>query len=217
MGRVVVSPPVGSDATELGLRVLRTVDVTRQRFGMDYLIDILVGKKTPTVIHYRHEHLDLFGSGKVITRKRWSLIFRRLLAEGYLKSAATGFGALRLSERGLAVLKEEAQFSLENQSEPRRERSRFLRPVPSRFDPKREHMYHALKERLSAIARSRSIAADSVLPDAVVAEIVRQRPNNLKQLKIIPGITESKARLFGEELLEVLAAFRIDRVAGNLR
>jgi ATP-dependent DNA helicase RecQ len=202
-----LSPVPRWDGTQAARKVLATVHLTNQRFGMLHLIEVLVGRKTATALRHGHEQLKVFGCGKEFTRKVWQSIFRQLLANGYLKPAATGFGALRYTERGLSVLKGAEKVYFRGDTKVSRVPQPFTRPIPSRFDPQREHLFQALRERRSAIARANKVVDDLILNDSILAEIVRQKPKTKADLLRIPGVTEAKAARFGQEFLEVLDMF----------
>jgi len=202
-----LSPSPRWDGTQAARKALATVHLTHQRFGMLHLIEVLVGRKTATAARHGHENLKVFGCGKEFTRKVWQSIFRQLLANGYLKPGATGFGALRYTEKGLAVLKAEEKVFFRGDTKISRAPKPFTRPIPSRFDPQREHLFQALKERRSALARAGRVPDNAVLTDAILAEIVRQKPRTNIDLLRIPGINEKKVARYGQEILEILDSF----------
>jgi ATP-dependent DNA helicase RecQ len=202
-----LSPVPRWDGTQAARKALAAVHLTNQRFGMLHIVEVLVGKKTATALRHRHDQLTVFGCGKEFTRKVWQSIFRQLLANGYLKPGATGFGALRYTERGLAVLRGELKVYFRGDTKINRVPKPFTRPLPSRFDPVREHLFQALRERRSAIARASKTSDDLIFNDAILAEIVRQKPRCKADLLKIPGVTDSKVARFGDEILEVLSTF----------
>jgi ATP-dependent DNA helicase RecQ len=205
------SPVSRWDGTQAARKVLVVVHETEQQFGLLHLVDILVGKKAPAVIRHRHDQLKIFGSGIQLSRRVWQSVIRQLLANGYLRPEATGFGALRYTEKGLSVLKGQETVFFRGETKISRVSKPFTRPIPSRFDPLREQLYQALKERRSAIARAMKAPDDQVLNDSILAEIVRQKPRSNADLLRIPGVTEKKTERFGDEILEVLSMFVTQR------
>jgi ATP-dependent DNA helicase RecQ len=195
------------DGTLAARKALMATQLTNQRFGMVHLIDVLVGKKAPTVLRHAHDRLRVFGSGTDISRKVWETVFRQLLSQGFLRYEATGFGALRCTEHAVSVLKGEEKVIFPGEGQSIRQARAIIRPLPSRYDPKREQLFQALRERRSALARANKLSDKDILSDAALAEVIRQRPRNKAELVRIPGVGDMRARRFGDEILEVLYTF----------
>jgi ATP-dependent DNA helicase RecQ len=79
--------------------------------------------------------------------------------------------------------------------------------MPSRFDPQREQLHHALRERRDAIARSGGVPPQSILGDVTLIDLVRVKPRSRLDLLRVQGMTDQKVERFGEEILEVVAMF----------
>ena len=202
-----LSPTPRWDGTAEARMALACVYRTQQRFGMVHLIDVLAGKKNEAVIRHGHDRLECFGAGANMTRKVWQSIFRQLLTAGYLRNDATGFGAIVLSESGVAVLKDELKVYFSGDTRHNRIPKPFTRPMPSRFDPQREQLHHALRERRDAIARSGGVSPQSILGDVTLIDLVRVKPRSRLDLLRVQGMTDQKVERFGEEILEVVAMF----------
>jgi len=207
MDNSLSSAPPSWDGTLAARKALLATQVTGQRFGMVHLIDVLVGKKAPTVLRHAHDRLGIFGSGADTPRKVWETVFRQLLSQGFLRFEATGFGGLRCTERGVAALIGQEKVVFQGEGQSLRGAKPISRPLPSRYDPHREQLFQALRERRTALARANKLSDKDILSDSALAEVIRQRPRNKTELVRIPGVGDMRARRFGDEILEVLYTF----------
>ena len=59
-----VSPPEQWDASEAAQKVLSSIYRTDQRFGVNYIIDVLRGKADERMVQHGHDKVSTFGIGK---------------------------------------------------------------------------------------------------------------------------------------------------------
>jgi ATP-dependent DNA helicase RecQ len=105
-------PPSMWDGTVAAQKLLSTV-VRLERlqgpsFGAGQPIDILLGRKTPRVLSYRHDRLSVFGIGGELREAEWRGVVRQLLASGLL-AVQGDHGTLALTDLSGEVLRGERQ------------------------------------------------------------------------------------------------------------
>ncbi len=104
------------DATVAAQKVLSCVYRTGQCFGMEYLIDVLIGKRTERVRQWEHDRVSTFGIGYELSVEGWRIVFRHLLALGYLVAGEDHAGgeriALQLTPSARNILRGEARIKL---------------------------------------------------------------------------------------------------------
>ncbi len=91
-----VEPPRTWDATEAARMALSCVYRTGQRFGVNYVIDVLMGNARDRIVQNRHDQLSTFGIGD-LDNNEWRSLFRQLIALGYLYADIDNYGALKMS------------------------------------------------------------------------------------------------------------------------
>ncbi|MGB8839781.1 MAG: DNA helicase RecQ, partial [Aliidongia sp.] len=92
------------DGTVAAQKALSAVYRTGQRFGVQYVIDVLTGRETDRIIEWGHHLIKTFGVGKDMTRNAWASIFRQLVAGGYLAVDVEGHGGLRFGPKAVALV-----------------------------------------------------------------------------------------------------------------
>jgi ATP-dependent DNA helicase RecQ len=107
-----LAPPSVWDGTVAAQKLLSTVvrlaRLGGPAFGAGQPIDILLGKKTPRVLSYRHDALPVFGIGGELREAEWRGVVRQLLAGGLL-AVRGDHGTLALTDLSAEVLRGERQ------------------------------------------------------------------------------------------------------------
>ncbi|MXS86374.1 DNA helicase RecQ [Nitrosomonas sp. HPC101] len=99
------------DATIAAQKALSCVYRTGQNFGMEYLIDVLIGKRTDRIRQWGHDHVSTFGIGRELSVEGWRIVFRHLLALGYFTTGEERF-TLQLAPAARSVLRGEIRIKL---------------------------------------------------------------------------------------------------------
>lgn len=104
------------DATIAAQKVLSCAYRTGQCFGMEYLIDVLLGKRTDRIRQWEHDQVSTFGIGHELSVEGWRIVFRHLLARGYLVAGEDRAGGeritLQLTPAARSVLRGEIRITL---------------------------------------------------------------------------------------------------------
>ncbi|MDR5751886.1 MULTISPECIES: DNA helicase RecQ [unclassified Caballeronia] len=210
-----IEPPASWNATreaQMALScVYRAFKASGFHFGAGHLIDILRGNRTEKILQRGHEKLSTFGVGAELSEPEWRAVFRQLVAFGYLAVDHDGFGALVLTHASKPVLKGEQNVTLRKYVKPTRTRQSSARTGeradPSAgMSPREKARWERLRLWRSETAKSDGVPAYVIFHDATLAEIARNDPNSIDDLRHIAGIGARKLDRFGDELLEVVAA-----------
>ncbi len=204
---ICLHPPSTWDATEAAQKALSCVYRTGQRFGVNYIIDVLVGKQDERIQANRHDRLSTFGIGADFKASQWRHILRQLIAQGFLDVDADGHGAVRLTPSARPLLR--GEISLQLRQLPARETARkaakSARPVIELASAD-QVLFEALRLRRLELAREQAVPPYVIFHDSTLRELASRRPLNDEQLRGISGIGEQKLARFGKEFMAVIQA-----------
>jgi len=191
------------DATEAAQKALSCAYRTGQRFGVNHLIDVLLGKDSERIRQLGHHRLSTFGIGQELNAGQWRSVFRQLVARNLLTVDVEGYGSLRLTEEARPVLRAETRLYLRRDHKP--EKKRATRQQVSRFvNSADERLWDALRRKRKELADEQGVPPYVIFHDATLMEMVEQRPETLAQFARLGGVGERKLDLYGEEFLEVI-------------
>jgi len=209
-----LTPPETYDATEAGQKAMSCVYRTGQRFGVNYLIDVLLGKSTERIVQFGHDRLSTFGIGRDIAPTDWRSVFRQLIAHNFLAVDLEGHGSVKLTEAARPVLKglQKLQFRRQLTTvKPKRER---VRKASVSIEATDQPLWDALRRLRKDLADEASVPAYVVFTDATLADIVQKRPCTLEEMSMVSGVGDHKLERYGVEFLAVVEEFstEIDEV-----
>ena len=108
--------PETFDGTTPALKAISCVYRSNQRFGVNYLIDILLGIETDRIVNFGHNNISTFGIGRECSRKEWQSIYRQLIAQNLLMVYVAGHGSIKITPDGFKFLKEKNTLNLRKYS-----------------------------------------------------------------------------------------------------
>ncbi len=203
-----LSPPETWDASVPAQKALSCVHRTGQRFGVNYLIDVLLGKTDERIQRFGHDAITTFGIGRDLSTPEWRGIYRQLIARGLLAVDIEGHGALRLTDACRPVLRGEESLWLRRELKPMRtKKTKTARGAASPFTTERDQsLWEALRALRRKLASSQGVPPYVVFHDATLAEMVALRPQSLGDFAHISGVGERKLAAYGAAFLEVVQA-----------
>ena len=203
-----LTPPETWDASVSAQKALSCVHRTGQRFGVNYLIDVLMGKSDERIQRFGHNSLSTFGIGKDVDANAWRGIFRQLIARGLLDVDLEGHGALRLTDACRAVLRGEELLWLRRDIKPvKTKKSKSARAASNLFsDARDQQLWDALRARRRELAEKQNVPPYVVFHDATLTQMVERRPQSLREFAQISGVGERKLEAYGADFLEVIRA-----------
>jgi len=199
-----LNPPETWDGTGAARKAISCVARTGQRFGVNYLVDVLIGKDNARIRDWRHDRLDVFGIGVEHSAAEWRSIFRQLIAQGCLRVEAERFDALSLTNQAFSVLRGERGLTLRRLRRvvTAKKEKAVVRHTP--LAPSDESLWQALRGVRMALAREQGVPPYVVFHDTTLRELVRLKPVKLQEMERIQGIGEQKLRKYGEAFLQVV-------------
>ena len=199
-----LNPPQTWDGTEAARKAMTCVSRTGQRFGVNYLVDVLVGKDNARIRDWRHDRLEVFGNGTEYNAAEWRSIFRQLIALGLLRVDADRFDALRLTDQSFPVLRGERGLTLRRlrRAVPMKKSRNPVRTAPLAGPD--EALWQALRQTRTSLAKEQGVPPYVVFHDTTLRELVRLKPARLADMERIQGVGENKLRKYGEAFLRVV-------------
>ncbi len=94
------NPKKQVEAKELLSAVLEAVSTLKEKFKTDYIVNILIGKETSEIESFKHNELEIFGSGQDEDEKMWNAVIRQALIAGYLLKDIENYGLLKITDKG---------------------------------------------------------------------------------------------------------------------
>lgn len=203
-----IEPVETWDGTIAAQQALSCIYRTEQRFGVTYLIDVLLGKSNDRIKNFGHDQQSTFGIGKALDEKQWRSVFRQLVAKGYVEVDFEGYGAFKLTEKCRPLLRSEQTLMLRKDIAPEKGRSKKSGKRTT-VQGQNSLLWEALREKRRELADEQDVPPFVIFHDATLMAMMDENPGNLKEMSYISGVGEKKLELYGNKFLEVLENFSV--------
>lgn len=194
-----------ADITQESLKLLSAVYRSGQRFGLHYVVDILLGSKNEKIEQNGHESLSVYGIGKERSRSVWLTIGDRLMELGALVQGE--YRVVSIGEYGLKILKEPLSVSIRKERIADKKKASSL---SKNGHPSGEN--HPVFERLrllrTDIAKEGGVPPYVVFSDKTLQDMAVKLPQNRAEMLQVGGVGDVKFERYGEAFLTLCAAIR---------
>jgi len=208
-----LEPPATFDATVAVQKLLSCIYRTGQRFGAQYVLDVLLGKENERITRFGHDRLGVFGVGTELDDREWRAVIRQCIAFELIAVDFTAYGALRLAPAARPVLRGESEVRLRKLA-PRPARERRRRGAADKaggsdaaagLSPPDAALFEELRAWRTEAAREREVPAYIIFDNKTLRAIAEARPADMRALAAVPGLGEKKLAEWGEALLRLVA------------
>ena len=207
-------PPQKWEATQAAQMALSCVYRTEQRFGVNYIVDILLGKEDDRIQRNGHDQLSTFAIGKEFSTAEWRVMMRQLIALGFLEIDIERHGALRLTEKCRPVLRGEQTLQLRKMEKQEKQVSGTKKSKQS-IRPQDEALWEALRQLRLSLAEKAGVPPYVIFHDATLHEMLTVRPTNLNDMNKITGVGEQKLARFGEKFINEITKYPLSELLDN--
>lgn len=204
-----LEPPATWDATESARMALSCVYRTGQRFGANYVVDVLMGNAKDRILQNRHDQLSTFGIGD-LDQNEWRSLFRQLIALGYLYADIDNYGALKLTPDCKPLLAGATRLLLRKFEKPIRAAKPAAKKQATELRDSDTPLFEALRLHRKQLALEQGVPPYVILHDKTLAAICEQRPDSIEALALIPGIGERKLELYAKDLIRITHEHRFE-------
>lgn len=190
------------DISHEALKLLSSVYRTGQRFGLQYVVDVLMGANSEKIEQNGHQSLSVFGIGSDKTKAQWLSIGDRLMELEALKVGE--YRVVSLSEYGAQIIKQRLHVSIHaKRLEERKKVSKKAKQVlTGSFELSTFERLRALR---SEIAKENGIPPYVVFSDKTLKEMAEKLPHDKEAMLDISGVGEVKFERYGEAFLKLCA------------
>ncbi|MEP2892276.1 DNA helicase RecQ [Tateyamaria sp.] len=190
------------DGTTAVRKALSAMLRTDEWFGAGHLIDILLGAQTDKIKQRGHDSLPTYGVGKEYSKGQWQAVFRQMMGHDLIRPDPDRFGALRMTDAALPILRDEAKITL--RSDTIAAASERRPAVKEMVSEENAPLLSALKAKRRGLAEAARVPAYVIFPDKTLIEMAEKRPNDLDHMAQISGVGAKKLEKFGDAFLEVI-------------
>ncbi|HEX7904527.1 MAG TPA: DNA helicase RecQ [Chitinophagaceae bacterium] len=196
------------ESKEEAVIALKTIKALDERFATDYTVQILIGRLTPQIQMFRHDGLDIFGSGNDKDSHFWNSLIRQLILEGMLTKDIEEYGVLKFTKKGEAFLKKPKSFKvilnhLYDDANADDEEAQEA-TTGAALDDK---LFEMLKELRQKEAKKKTLPPFVIFLESSLQDMATMYPTNIADLEKCQGVSKGKAIRYGKPFVEMIARY----------
>lgn len=189
-----------TDITQDALKLLSCVYRSGQRFGLHYVVDILLGLVNEKIEQNGHDTLSVYGIGKDKSRQVWLTIGDRLLE---LKALRQGeFRILALDEYGMEIIKKSLSVTIRKGRLEEKKRQAKL-SKSTYLSGENQPVFEQLRTLRTDIAKRAGVPPYVVFSDKTLQDMAAKLPQNKSEMLQVGGVGDVKFERYGEAFLEL--------------
>lgn len=214
---ICLYPPEHYDGLVDAQKVLSCIYRVEQRYGAQYIAEVLRGSNRSKIKENGHDRLSVYGIGKEHSIDYWLHVIRQLIYHGYLIQNIAAYNTLQLTERARQILKGEIALSL---AKPRLEivkksrLNRYARAInlTTILSYEERILFGYLKKLRKDIADSEDVPPYIIFSDATLLEMVQTMPESKQQLLNVTGVGKIKLEKYGNLFLDKIKEYMINNI-----
>lgn len=198
-----ITPKEEFEATEISNKILSAVIRTGERFGMNHVIDVLLGKSTQKIKDLGHQRLPVFGVEKKFGKEEIRHFMVSLLSRGLLIKNDGQYPTLRVSDAGRDFLKYGEKILLSKPPNVQVTRAK-KREGDLDFDAA---LFKELQILRKELANQKNVPAFVIFGDVSLREMSHYFPQTLDSFQKITGVGAMKLTQYGEQFLDIIEGY----------
>jgi ATP-dependent DNA helicase RecQ len=193
------------DGTIIAQKVMSAIFRTEQRFGIGYIVDLLLGIGNDRMQKYGHDTLPTFGIGKDMTKDVWMFYTNQLIDLGLIDIKYDGFiKTLSLNESSNEILAGKKIIEL-IKYKPKEEKVK-IRSNRQKLEltDNEQVLFEKLREKRKELASRENLPAFVIFSDQTLIYIAKNKPRDLTEFAQISGVGSVKLQKYGRDFLGVI-------------
>lgn len=187
------------EATKWLKLLLETIKELKESFKTDYIIDVLLGERTPDVENFQHDETETFGKGDELSANQWENLIEQAIIGGFIEKGIENYGILEMTDKGKNFLKRPTRFSVVPLPEEEEET-----PSGDESEAFDKDLLVMMKDLRKREARENDLPPYIIFSDKSLVEMATLYPTTIEELKTISGVSEGKAKRYGEKFLSLI-------------
>ena len=198
-----LNPKKQVEAKELLGAVLEVISTLKEKFKAEYIVNMLVGNETSEIQSYKHNELEVFGSGQDEDEKIWNAVIRQALIAGYLEKDIENYGLLKITPKGKEFMKKPVSFKIteDHEFEEEEEEIPVRGGTSCAVDPV---LYSMMKDLRKKLSKRLEVPPFVIFQDPSLEAMATTYPITLEELQNIPGVGAGKAKRYGAEFIALI-------------
>jgi ATP-dependent DNA helicase RecQ len=193
------------EAKIIAQKILSCVHRVQERFGVNHVVEVLLGSKTQNVLQRGHDKLSTYGLMKEVSKLQLRDWLYQLIGQGALELDGSEYPIVKLNSKSREILFGQAHPRLIRTATAAKERKQAAINEAAAFSD--VGLFEKLRLLRRKLAQEQNVPPFVVFSDNVLIEMSASRPSNLDRMLSISGIGKAKLNAYGNAFLETICEY----------
>lgn len=199
------------DGREEMAMVIELIQTLPEHFKIEHLANILAGEMNSIIKSYKHDKLELFGSGKDHSARFWCAVIHQGMVLHLLHKDIESYGLISVTGKGIEFYENPYELMLTEDrefAEGEDDDDDVAGGAAARGGGGGDSQLLAmLKELRKDVAKKKRLQPWVIFGDPSLEDMSIMYPMSYDELKNCQGVGEGKARKFGKEFIELISKY----------
>ena len=197
-----LNPKPIEDWTVEAQKFLSCVARCEQKFGLNHIVDVLIGSRKQKIYQYGHHLLSTYGIGKGRTTDEWRMLGRSLVHQGLVGQTTDGYPVLKLNKRSWEVFRNQLPVKIAV--------NKHQRQTTTTYNPRKAEaqlLFEKLRQLRKQIGDRNSLPPYMIFADSSLKLMAQVRPTTIAEFANLSGVNEYKAQQYGDSFISAILEF----------
>ena len=197
-----LNPKPIEDWTIEAQKFLSCVARCQEKFGINHIVDVLIGSRKQKIYQYGHHLLSTYGIGKGRTADEWRMLGRSLVHQGLVGQTTDGYSILKLNKQSWEIFRNQQRVEIAVDTHQAK--------ATANYNPRKaeaELLFEKLRKLRKQIADVNSLAPYMIFADSSLKLMAQVRPKTLADFANLSGVNEYKAQQYGDRFISAILEF----------
>jgi ATP-dependent DNA helicase RecQ len=196
--------PLVEDPLVLGQKIVSCVYRVDQRFGADYVAQVLVGSRDKRILQNGHDNVSTYGLLSNKNKRDVRDWTEQLIGQNFLVRVGE-YKTLQITDAGKQLLRGELVPRLLKPQQAS-STSKSTKQSLASWEGVDRDLFEKLRSLRGAKSAEQQVPAYVVFSDASLRDMARRRPSTLDKFRLINGVGQKKLEDYGDAFLEVIVS-----------
>ena len=187
--------------------LLEIVRDTKYLYKSKEIVFTLIGRVNAMIKAHRTDSQSFFGAGSNFEERYWMALIRQVLVDGYLTKDIETYGILKVSDKGLAFIKNPVSFMMSEDHEYNESEDEAIVTAAKSSGTADEVLMNMLRDLRKKVAKNLGVPPFVVFQDPSLEDMALKYPISMEELSNVHGVGEGKAKKYGKEFIELINAY----------
>ncbi|MFY7875127.1 MAG: RQC domain-containing protein, partial [Pirellula sp.] len=193
------------DSKVIAQKILSCVFRVQERFGVNHVVDVLLGARTQAVVQRGHDQVSTYGILKEVPKSQLKDWVYQLAGQGAITLDGTEYPILKLNSNSRAILFGDAQPRLIRTATKAKERKQATASEASIHAD--SGLFEKLRLLRKKLAQEQNVPPFVIFGDTTLIEMSASRPSTLEGMLMISGVGNTKLNAYGQDFLDEITNY----------